>query len=132
MRGGQFSGDQTGSPRQRHPRAAVSVVVHEKFFVQLLGPQQEARIAMRTETDRRADHAIPRGLDKREIQSRTRNWDLVAYFPRCSSRRATADPESGERGTAALQKCSSIHRSARIVFINSILRELLVILQRRL
>src|SRR5262245_66532907 len=106
MRGGQFSSDQTGSPRQRHPRAAVSVVVHEKFFVQLLGPQQEARIAMRTETDRRADHAIPRGLDKREFQSRTRNWDLVAYFPRCSRRREIDDAESSGLGSSRVQKWS--------------------------
>ena len=66
MFGRELRGHQAGPPCERHARAAMAVVVDDELVVQFVGLEHEARVAMRTQADGRADDALPRRIDRRE------------------------------------------------------------------
>jgi len=101
---GELRRHQAGAPRQRHARAAVPVVVHEQLVAELLRLQDKASVAMRPQADGRADHAIPRRLDRRESDRRSscdEGWLGIGA--------ARGDAESDRRHAARREKCASTH-----------------------
>ena len=90
--GGELRRHQARAPRQRHPGAAVPVVVHQQLVVELVGLEHEAGVAMRAQPDRGADDAVPRGLDRRETDGRAlRRWNSVSGCC-CTPRRPARSP----------------------------------------
>ena len=68
----QVAGEQRGAPRERHARAAVTIVVDDGFVVAAFCAEHEAGGAVRTQSDRRARHAIERHLYRHERAHRFR------------------------------------------------------------
>ena len=59
MLGRELRRHQPGAPGERHPGAAVPVVVHEQLVVESVRPEDEPGITVRTQADRRADDVVP-------------------------------------------------------------------------
>ena len=115
MLGRELRRHQPGAPRQRHAGAAVPVVVHEQLVVELVRLQHEAGVAMRPQADGRADDAIPRRVDRREIDRRAPRRQV-----RLRVRAARGDAESDRRHAARREKRPPMHRhrSPRVSRVN--------------
>ena len=59
VRGGKFRRHQAGAPRQRHSRAAMTVVVNQQAIVELVCLEHEPGITMRAQPHGRANDAVP-------------------------------------------------------------------------
>ena len=68
----QFGRHIARAPRQGHARAAVTVIVNEQLRVTLLCLDDEPRVPVRAQPDRRSNDPVPGGIDNWEVYRRRR------------------------------------------------------------
>ena len=103
MLDGELRRHQTRTPRQRHARAAMTVVVNQEPIVQLVGLEDESGIAMRPQPHRRADNAVPGRVDRGQRDA------LPGTLPRFAPYRAAAKSDTDRRHPRRRQEGPSVH-----------------------